>query len=170
MTAFNKNNPFKTPEGYFEGFNHRLMDTHSEGNLSLPKKEGFVVPDGYFKSVNDTIISKLDVVETKVVQLHPLRKYYYAAASIAAVLLVIFGLNLPASEAVTFDSLAESDIENYFENNDYDLSAFEIAEVIPVDELEINDILTNQFEEENLIEYLDENTNTYEELNLEDYE
>ena len=169
MKASNKNNPFKTPEGYFEGFDSRLMDKLSKKKVNLPTKEGFAVPKDYFESLQDTILQKIVSEETKVVQLNPFKKYYYAAASIAAIVLIILGLNWNTSETLTFDTLAESDIESYFENNEYDLSAYEIAEVIPVDELEINDILTNRFVEENVIDYLDENLEDFHELDLEDY-
>ncbi|MDB4292146.1 hypothetical protein N9954_01975 [Maribacter sp.] len=170
MKESDKKNSFKVPEGYFENLNDRLMDGLSEERPNLPKGDGFAVPDDYFETVHATILDKMNVGETKVIPLHPYKKYYYAAASIAAAVLVIFGLNWNTSEVPTFEGLAESDIENYFETNEYDLSAYEIAEVIPLDELDIDDMLTNRFEEENVIDYLDENIDDFEELNLEDYE
>lgn len=170
MKDSNKNNPFTTPEGYFENFTDRLRDKLSQESHDLPKEEGFIVPDDYFDGVYENVQNQLAPKATKVVQLHPYRKYYFAAASIAAVALLTFGLNWNASEKLTFESLAESEIENYFETNEYDLSAYELAEVIPLDELNIDDMLTNRFEEENVINYLDENIDDFEELNLEDYE
>lgn len=170
MNKSNKNNGFKTPEGYFEGLKGKLLDKLSKEDSLLSKGDGFIVPDDYFDTLKQKIADKITPEEVKVIRLNPYRKYYFAAASIAAVVLVIFGLNRNTSETPTFESLAESDIESYFENNDYDLSAYEIAEVIPIDELEINDILTNSFEEENVVDYLDENLDDFEELNLEDYE
>lgn len=170
MNKSNKNNGFKTPENYFEGLTDRLLDKLSEENSVLPKDDGFVVPDGYFDSLNEKITNGLSGEETKVIPLKSYRNYYYAAASIAAVALVIFGLQWNTSETLTFESLAATDIENYFENNDYDLSAYEIAEVIPIAELEINDILTNRFEEDNIVDYLDDHIEDFEELNLEEHE
>jgi len=170
METFNKNNPFKTPEDYFEGFNEKLQSKLSEESTSLPKQEGFTIPHGYFDSLNGKILNKIEITEPKVVQLNPFKKYYYVAASIAAMVLLIFGLNWNTTEELSFETLAEADIESYFENNTFDLSAYEIAEVIPLDELEINDMLTNRLEDENIVDYLDENTDDFEELNLEDYE
>lgn len=170
MNKSYKNNGFKTPEGYFEDLKDKLLDKISEEDSLLPKGDGFIVPDDYFNTLKQKIANKITSEEAKVIRLNPYRKYYFAAASIAAVVLVIFGLNRNTSETPTFESLAESDIESYFEDNDYDLSAYEIAEVIPIHELEINDILTNSFEEENVVDYLDENLDDFEELNLEDYE
>lgn len=169
MNKSNKNNGFNTPEGYFEGLKGKLLELSKQDYL-LPKEDGFVVPEGYFDSLKEKITDKINLEETKVIPLNPYRKYYFAAASIAAIAIVVFGLNLSTAKAPTFESLAESDIESYFETNEYDLSAYEIAEVIPIDELEINDILTNRFDEENIVDYLDENIEYFEELNLEDYE
>ncbi|WP_273567273.1 hypothetical protein [Maribacter halichondriae] len=146
------------------------MDRLSEGKSVIPKEEGFVVPENYFESLHENILKKMDAEETKVIRLNPYKKYYYAAASIAAIVLVVLGLNWNTAEALTFDDLAASDIETYFENNEFDLSTYEIAEVIPVDELEINDVLENRFAEENMLEYLDENIDDFEALNLEDDE
>jgi len=170
MKQFNKNNPFKSPEGYFEDFDNRLMDKLSQGKSNIPKEEGFAIPENYFEAVQGDILAKIQAKETKVITLNPYKKYYYAAASIAAVALIIFGLNWKTTKAPTFEALADSDIENYFEFNKFDLSAYEIAEVLPLDELEINDIITNPFEEEHMLDYLNENIEDFEALNLEDNE
>lgn len=170
MEELEKNNPFKTPEGYFENLTDKLMDKLNEEKGDLPKEDGFTIPENYFDGLKKSIQEKVDVPETKVVQLHPYRKYYVAIASVAAILLVLVGLNWNSADETTWDDLANADIETYFETNELGLTTFEIAEVLPVDELEINDILENQFEEENVIDYLNENIDDIEDLNLEDYE
>ena len=168
MKDLNKNNPFKIPEDYFEGFNDRLRDKLLEESKAIPEEEGFTIPEGYFESLPQQLLQKVE--EPKVIQLNPYKKYYYSAAAVAAIVLVVFGLNFNRAPELTFEDLAGADIENYFEHNEFDLSAYELAEVIPVDELEINDIIENQFNEENVIEYLNENIDDYEELNIESYE
>ena len=40
MEELNKNNPFKTPEGYFENFSGDLFDKLSEEKLDVPKEDG----------------------------------------------------------------------------------------------------------------------------------
>jgi len=159
-------NSFNTPEGYFDIFTDKLMNKLSAEETIAPKNEGFKVPEGYFDSLNKKIALKLAVEEPKVIQLNPFKKYYYIAASIAAVLLLYFGLNFNSKPAITFDDIASSDIENYFDENDVDLSSFEIAEVIPVDELEINDIINNHLNDENVVDYLNNSIDDFEELNL----
>ncbi|TMM53703.1 hypothetical protein FEE95_17545 [Maribacter algarum] len=170
MKASNKNNPFKTPEGYFENFTDGLMDKLNEEKFNLPKEDGFVVPEHYLEGLHKNIQEKLNSEETKVVQLNPYRKYYLTAASIAAIILIFFGFNWNTPGEITFEDLASTDIENYFESNELGLTTYEIAELLPVDELEINDILENQFNEENVIDYLNDNIDDIEDLNLEDYE
>lgn len=159
-------NSFKTPEGYFDSFTDNLMSKLSVEETIAPKSEGFKVPDGYFDTLNTKIQAKLNVAEPKVVQLNPYKSYYFAAASIAAVLLLYFGLNFNNTPSLTFDDVANSDIESYFDDNELGLSSFEIAEVIPVDELEINDIINNHLNDDNVVDYLNNSVDNFEELNL----
>lgn len=167
MKAPNKKNPFKTPEGYFDDFSNALMNRLAEKGTGIPENEGFIVPDTYFEGVNENIRQKLEAEQIKVIPLHPYKKYYFAAASIAAIAALVFGLNRNTSKEITFEDLAESDIENYFEYNSLDFSPYEIAEVIPVDELEISDLMANSLNDEVIFNYLDNNTDEFEELNLE---
>jgi len=166
MKELNKNNPFKTPEDYFDNLTDKVMDSINSESSKLPSTDGFSTPEGYFTALSDQLNERLKN-EPKVFQLSSYRKFYWAAASIAAMLLVFFGINLSTTEKSNWNDLATADIEAYIENDELNLSSFELAELLPIDEIEINDILTNQFEEENLLEYLNENI---EDLNIEDYE
>ncbi len=171
MKASDKNNPFKTPPTYFEEFSDILSTRLREESLKLPKENGFALPDGYFDGLNDSIKEKLEQRETKVIPLKPNRKYYLVAASIAAIILVFIGLNWDTTkENTSWDDIANTDIENYFENNDIGLSSYEIAEVLPVDGLEITDFLNSELSEEHILDYLNERVDDYEELNLEEDE
>ncbi len=170
MKEAKKNNPFKTPEGYFENFTGKLLNALNEEKVDFPQETGFAVPDDYFDELPNNIAEKITAKETEVIRLKPYKKYFIAAASVAAIALIALSFNWNYSEKPTFDELADSDIEAYFENNEYDLSAYEIAEVLPIDELEINDILTENINEKILVDYLDEHIKDFEELNLDDYE
>jgi hypothetical protein len=170
MSKLNKKNPFKTPEDYFEGFNDRLTEQLPKESSSIPKEDGFIVPDNYFETLQGSVVKKISAEETKVIPLKPYRKFYYTVASIAAVILVIVGIQWNMTDVPTFEDLANSDIDAYFENNEFGLSMYEIGEVIPVHELEINDILENRFEEEQVLDYLNDNIEDFEALNLEDDE
>ena len=175
MKTTNNNKDFKTPEGYFEGFTDRLLHSMStaKGNQSdplLPKSDGFMVPDHYFDGLNSQLHAKLGLGEPKVIALNPLRKYLYYAAAIVAVASLTIGVVYTRSAEPTFESLAKTEIEDYFDQNDLGLSTYELAEIIPVDDLEISDVLVNQFEDKNIIDYLDDHIDHIEELNLTDYE
>ncbi len=167
MKELPKKNPFKIPEEYFEDFSKSLMKRLPEKDTDIPENEGFIVPESYFESVHKNILQKLEAKEAKVIPLHPYKKYYFAAASIAAVSLIVIMLNQNTSKEITFEDIANSDIENYFEDNSSDFSPYEIAEVVPVDELEIRDFMSNTLNDDIILNYLDNNTDEFEELNLE---
>ena len=172
----NEENNFKTPKGYFESFNERLMGRIREEEAAeklsfLPKSDGFVVPEGYFQNLDQKISARL-YNQTKVISLKSYRKYFYGAVAAAAVFLVIFGLNFNTENPVAFEDLASAEIDAYLESTELDLSSYELAEMVPIDEIEINDVVEEQLESENILEYLDENIEDIDELNLnfEDYE
>ncbi len=170
MKELNKTNSFKTPEGYFEDFTDKLLGKMAKDGPALPKKEGFKVPNGYFEALDKEIVQKLNPSETKVIPMNTYRKYYYTAAAVAAVLLLVFGLQWNSDGNFTFEDLANSDIDSYFDNTELGFSTYEIAEMLPLDGLEVYNILENQPNEENILEYLNNTTDNFEDLNLEDDE
>ena len=163
-----KKEGFRVPDGYFEDLNKRLRDRLDQDTIDLPRDDGFKVPDGYFDNLSDKLNSRMAVVEEpKVIKLNPWKKYYFVAASVAAALVIIIGLRLGNNDDFTFSDLANAELESYFYDNDLDLTSYEMAEVLPVEEIEVNDILDNELNEENIIDYLDENVEDLYELNIE---
>jgi len=160
-------NKFKTPEGYFDNFNERIIDKIIKEESNIPKHDGFEVPADYFETFNKKIVTKF---EPKVIQLRPYRNYYYIAASIIAILVFTFLFNQNKESKVGFDDLAVTELDAYFDSNVLGLSDYEIVEVLSLNQLEVNDILETPFKEENLIDYLYEHIDDLEELNLDDYE
>jgi hypothetical protein len=160
-----KLNGFKTPEDYFDSFTDNLMTKLSE-ELTIEKKvDGFTIPDTYFDSLYQNIQNKTHTPESKVIKLNALKKYYYVAA-VAAVVLIFIGISLTNKTEITFDDIAISDIENYFDDNELDMSTYELAQMLPIDELEIKDIIDTQLNDENIIDYIDNSIDNFEELNL----
>ena len=135
----------------------------------FPKETAFRVPEAYFDTFQVKLIERLGG-ETKVVPLYPVKKVIALVASIAAVVVLFFGINWNKTTVVSFGDLANTDIEAYFENNELDLTSYEIAEVIPVADTELSDILNSSIEDEQLLDYLNENINELDELNLIDNE
>ncbi|APQ15903.1 hypothetical protein [Maribacter hydrothermalis] len=165
----NKKNPFKTPSGYFASFEDRLMGKLSKPENSIPKDSAFKVPDNYFESFNKSLKGKLEN-EPKVIPLFPIKKIIAVAASIAAIVLIALNYNWSSSSELSFSDLANTDIEAYFENNDFELSPYEIAEVLPVTETEFSDMMSSPIEHENILDYLSNDTNDFEEFNLQENE
>ena len=173
----NKKQNFKTPEGYFENFHERLMqkinaEEDTETLSFLPKSDGFKVPKSYFEGVQERVAAQLQERKTKVIPLHPYRKYKYAIASVAAIFLLFLGLNLQTEAPVAFEDLASAEIDAYLEQTELNLSSYELAEIVSLEGTELNDVMDIPLESENILEYLDENIEDIEELNLnfEDYE
>jgi hypothetical protein len=54
------------------------------------------------------------------------------------------------------------------ENTDFEMTSYEIAEVVSLEEVELNDILNDDLEDDIIMEYLDENVGDIEDLNLDD--
>ncbi|WP_350292146.1 hypothetical protein [uncultured Croceitalea sp.] len=162
----NHKNPHKAPEGYFDSFNERLMDKIVKEESIIPKNDGFSVPDLYFETFNDKITNR---TTSKVVRLHSYRKYYYAAASIAAITLLAFFLSQNNETEFGFEDLATAEIDAYFETNGLGLSSYELAEVVDFEAISVLDITQeeNDIEEELILDYLDENVDELEYLNLE---
>lgn len=163
-----KKEGFRVPDGYFEGLNKRLQDRIDADGIDLPKEDGFTVPEGYFDSLQDKLNSRIqEAEEPKVIKLNPWKKYYFVAASIAALVIIVIGLRLGSTDEFTFSDLANAELESYLYDNDLDLTSYEMAEVLPVEDIEVNDILDNELNEENIIDYLDENVEDLYELNIE---
>lgn len=159
------------PEGYFESFSDKLQGRIAEDMPGLPREAGFKVPNGYFDAFNDTLFQKLRDKEVKVFGLQPFRKFYLAAAIIALLIIgaLTFTLISGPKQAgeLSFETLALADLEYYFETADMDFTNQEIIELLPMENLEVSDILEDEFDQENIIEYLDNSIEDFEELNLE---
>lgn len=171
----NSENKFNTPEGYFESFHDRLMDRiqkeESGTGTNIPKSDGFSVPGNYFDQVVPTILSKTTEESGKVIPLDKRRNFYYAAAAIAAIFLLIFSINWKTETAsFGFDDLASAEIDAYFDNHDIGLSSYEIAETIPLEDIQLNDVLAEDLTNDILWEYLEDTMEDIEDLHLENEE
>ena len=167
MNDWKKHKGFKTPEGYFEGLTGKIMDKLSEEERPIPENEGFGVPEHYFDSLNERIKDRLEPKETKVVQLHSYRRYWIAAASIAAIFLLAVLIPWKGTETTSFDALASAEIEAYLDEGNVEFSSYELAEFIPEENLEESMMLEERVEEENIMDYLDDAIDDIDELNLE---
>lgn len=156
MDELKNSENFKIPEDYFEGFENRLKEKITQ-DIGLPSDSGFSVPEGYFENFEDRLLEKLDTPETKVIKLRPYKKYWYTAVAVAAVLAIALYINIGSEKELSFEDLAHTEIENYFDSYEIGLSSYEIADVIPVDQIEINDMVEFQLTEDLMVDYFDDN-------------
>ncbi|WP_297762557.1 hypothetical protein [uncultured Muriicola sp.] len=167
MKKIPKKNSFKTPPGYFEGLTERIQQRMQEEEAQqFPKEEGFAVPDTYFDNLEKEILASTTQNETPVIQLRSYKKYLYAAAAIAAIFVLVIALPWNRSQPITFDDLAEVDITSYFESRELELSSYEIAEVIPVANLEIDEFMETGMDDEQIMDYLEDTIDDLDELNI----
>lgn len=168
MNKINKNNSFKVPDGYFDTLSGNIMDKIHKEKSAMSTSPGFKVPEGYFENLNTKIFQKLEnqPVETKIISLKSYKKHFYAVASVAAIVLLFIGIQFNGSKVLSYSDLANSDIEEYFEYNDMELSSYDLAEILPLNDLDLNDILENRLDNDNIIDYLNSHVEDFEELNL----
>jgi hypothetical protein len=165
MKKEQKDSGFRVPDRYFETFNERLLDTLAGKDSNLPEDDGFTVPGGYFENFNENLQKRLQTPGGKVRTLHPYRNLFIAA-SVAAAVLLLLAMPWNSSDQISFDDLTGSDIEAYFEGGELDLTSDEIAQLLPIGTLELNDMMESQLEDENIMEYLDNSIEHYEDLNI----
>ncbi|MFH6605114.1 hypothetical protein ACEZ3G_16625 [Maribacter algicola] len=170
MSNFGKNDNFKIPKDYFDEFKYKLMAKLNEEDSGPSfsdayRDSGFIVPKNYFETLNERVAQKADAEKSKVVRLHPYRQYYIAAASVAAILVVALSVKLTTTKTPDFETLGSYDIENYLENHDIDFSDNELAELLPMQEVRINDILNQEINQEGIEDYLDQTIEDVQELN-----
>lgn len=166
MKKENRKIDFKVPEGYFDSLTSQIMDIVTEEGKIFPDKHGFSVPRGYMDGFPEKIFQRLQEPETKLLPIRRPRKYYYYAASIAAALLLFFGILWSGKDDPTYSDLARTDIEEYFDLNGWGFSPYELAEILPVEQIDLSGILEQQLDNEKVIDYLDNNIKNIEELNL----
>lgn len=168
MKRMEKNNGFHVPDGYFDSLSDEIFSKMEADKMNYTEGEDFKVPSGYFDAFTDRVLTKVRMEESKVVPVIPLKKYYFIAASIAAVLVLLLTLQWSGGGLDTEGILANSDIEDYFEINGWEVSPYDLAEMFPESDMDFNDILDYQIDDENVIDYLSTNIQDIEELNLSD--
>ena len=146
-----KNSGFKTPKGYFEGLEDRIIDQINLQNKI--KDTGFKSPDNYFDGLEDKLLERV-TTETKVISIFSKRNLIYAT-SIAAAIILILGIFLNKNE-ITFDNLETASIEYYL--NEADLDSYEIASLLSEDELNTDSFTNTSLTEESIEDYLLENS------------
>ena len=127
MTDFNKNNPFKIPENYFQELEYLLIEntknTSVKNNLSTPKD--------YFNTLEKEILKEV-YPEKK--SLSNVRKIIISLTGIAASLSILFILNtFETPKKITEDQAFNDYLESYYLE---DLDSYEMLSMIENSEIE----------------------------------
>ena len=105
-------NKFKVPTNYFDEFENHLLNKINEEVLS--KNIGFNTPTGYFNKL-DIKIKRKNNSKSKEGKLIPVvsKKTFMYAASIAAMVLLVFSVLKDATRVYTLEEIEISSIENF---------------------------------------------------------
>lgn len=141
---------FQTPKGYFETFSVRLEQRLGDA----PGSEEIPV----------SLSEKSRVV--------PLRKRYltWTAAAAAAVLLALVFWPASSGSTLDFGDIADAELESYLEIGYEGISAYELAENLPLEQLELGQVMDTGTQEQQLLEYLDSDPDVLEEVYWEEEE
>lgn len=145
-------NPFNLPKDYFDTIEDKVFEKIKKEE----QKPSFSVPDGYFDSIEDKVFEKINS-EPKVIDFKTRFIKTFLPIAAAASLLLFFTLQLlnKPSQQDLFASVKTSEIENWIENGEIELDAYDIAAVYNETDFENLD-LNQQFDEDNLTKYLED--------------
>ena len=132
---------FKVPTNYFDEFENHLLNKINEEVLS--KNIGFNTPTGYFNKL-DIKIKRKNNSKSKEGKLIPVvsKKTFMYAASIAAMVLLVFSVLKDATRVYTLEEIEISSIENFINEGNIQLKQHEIS-ILFTDEI-LNNITSNQ--------------------------
>lgn len=149
--SFEKKSPFKTPDNYFDDIQNKVINTiKSDQNETT-----FSIPKDYFDGIEDAVFEKINT-STKIIDFKSrFIKAFLPIAAAASLLLFITLQVFNKTESVDlFAKMELTEFDNWIENGNMDVSSYEIAAVyqdIDFEELDLN----QQYNDENLIDYLD---------------
>lgn len=164
MNASSDHNRFKIPAGYFDQLPDRVMDRiGKEKTRTSTGKDGFQVPEGYFETFADRLAERLHRKEGRVRKLWPVRLVWVSAA---AAVIVFMLLLTPSGEAggMQFEDLSGESIADYLQAEAYYLSSNDLAESLPLGEIGMEDVMEKIPEEKQILDYLENHTDTDDEF------
>lgn len=158
---------FIEPDNYFEDSREKMTTRLAFENLVKNSSTvTFDVPDGYFEDSKKELLYTLSrkrietnpsiAQETKVI---PLRRNFYSIAGIAAALLFLISIWI-LSDVNTTQPLEGIEIVDYFNNTNVDIEEIDFADLLTDEDIEALQY-NIAIEETDIIEYLEERTDSY---------
>lgn len=132
----------------------------------IPKEAGFRVPDAYFETFGARLQERLEPPRGRTRNLFT-AYLGWAAAAAAGIALALSLWPARNPQAPAFGDLAKTEIESYLEVRYEDLSAYELAESLPLENLAMGDLLEEAPMETQILDYLDRENEAYDEYYLE---
>jgi hypothetical protein len=167
MNLSSENNGFKMPEGYFNRFPDRILSRIQE-DRSAPRAgedPAFKVPDGYFDSFPGRLERRLEPKQSQVRSLWGSRLGWIAAAAAAVVLMLVLWPEQRIS--VEYGDLNGEAIVEYLQAEEWDFSSEEIAELLSLEEIAMEDMLEKAPGDEQIMDYLESYSDPDDEFYLE---
>jgi hypothetical protein len=141
---------YKTPKNYFSEVENKIIDRLKD--LNETKITGFKIPDNYFNEFDNNLSKKIINKNTKIVGLYNYKYFKIISFSIAASLLLFFGLNnsLFDKNEYNIETIQVTEIENWMDEDLISFNSYDIAEAFSDVEL----VMEDDFSDE-ILEYLD---------------
>jgi hypothetical protein len=161
-SVLHKDTGFTAPKNYFNEAEDCFSSFLSENKL--PKENGFKVPKSYFKDIENSIIEK--VVPKKVVKITSLKRVLLkyipiaTAASIALFLSINYLNPSNSTKEVSFETLAQSDLENWIVDNSNELSDQDFVALLHSNIINENDFALTDIRNDDIEEYIIYSENT----------
>jgi len=145
-----KTSGYISPENYFLKLEDKIINKTKK--FKKPKTTGFRTPDNYFEEFDRDLDKKLSNNSTKVVNLNTHKYIKIIAYSVAASLLLFFGLNnfLFDKNNYNLESVQIAEIENWIDEDLISFNSYDIDEIFNDVEL----VIVNDYSDE-ILEYLD---------------
>ncbi|MGY0407298.1 MAG: hypothetical protein ACWIPJ_02940 [Polaribacter sp.] len=161
QSIFGKKTGFSVPKNYFESVEENCITFLSETKFS--KENPFKTPENYFNTLENSILHKLQTPkkENKVISLkHRLLKIVplVAVASVLLLLGLFYFTDLNTNN-VSFDTIAQTDIENWIIDNANNLSNDDFATIINNEIINENDFAYTNIKDDTIENYIIDTNN-----------
>ena len=146
---------FSVPKNYFNTAEERFSSFLIE--KELPEESGFSIPESYFKKVEKSILKKVGFKkEKKVISLtNKFLKYVpIASAACIALFLSINYLNPLSTSEINFNTIGETDIENWILENSNELSKEDFATLLRSEISNENNFALTKLRNDEIEEYM----------------
>ena len=146
---------FSVPKDYFNTAEDRFSSFLIEGEL--PEETGFSIPENYFQNLEKSILRKTGLKkEVKIISLKSklLKHIPVAAVASLALFLSINYFTSSTSSEINFDTLEQTDIENWIVENSNELSDKDFVAILHSEISNENDFAITDLQSDAIEEYI----------------